>query len=211
MKIAKQDNPTNIDNLFEGTEPADKKDQRIHYIVDDAYDFATNNATDVSSIENWDKFSSKRDFKFIRLEIIKMYIAKGVDEAARWAACSEAEKDIVCKYLVAGGVNRVTRVGADQDKANYKAFGRKMIASRDARIEEALLEIGYMLGVQENIEDMFSELRDKIEDHKKLNSKDLKEWINNEGAYASAGFQQKAYYNSNIRDKFNDIVENGNY
>ena len=167
---------------------------------------------DVSSIESWDKYGVRcRDYKATRAAIIELYIAKGVDETSRFAACNEAEKDIVCLYIVAGGFNRVTRVGPTVDKSNYKKFGLCMVSSREARIQEAMLEIGYTLGVQADIEDLFSELREKIESHKQLNKKDLKEWINSEGVYSSSGFNQKSYFTQAVADIFNNIVELGIY
>jgi hypothetical protein len=126
MRIARIDNLEREDHLYTDGEPQWRYDRRQIVLVENDYDFETNNTTDVSSIENWIKY----DFllpdyqclqKSIRLEGLK----KG------WTNCTTAEKDILIDYYAymdkGDGVNDyrkivhliTTRGYSTQEAANY--------------------------------------------------------------------------------------------
>lgn len=52
MKIARLDNLVRQDNLFDGGEPDNRYERRQMVIVQDNYDFVTNNATDITNLDN---------------------------------------------------------------------------------------------------------------------------------------------------------------
>lgn len=119
MRIAKQNNPTNIDSLFDtGVEPADKKDRRIHKAVPDSFDFVANDCSDVTlalDINELPKYLRSLDHVCKQLLIAYAFANKaGATDVDKWNNCSNAEKDTILYYNqfkgLPGGAEDVAKV-----------------------------------------------------------------------------------------------------
>ena len=56
MKLARLDTLQRDDSAFQGGEPDAHYELRQIIVVEDSYDFGANSATDISSLQNWDKW-----------------------------------------------------------------------------------------------------------------------------------------------------------
>jgi len=87
MKIARLDNLARQDDLFIGNEPEIRYRRRQIIQVADNYDFAGNNATDVSTIPNWIKYEGR--FNLLPGDTIDR--CNGL--ISNWATHDQSDKD----------------------------------------------------------------------------------------------------------------------
>lgn len=147
MKIARLDNLSKQDDLFDGGEPDVHYAKRQIIIVADNYDFETNNATDLTlattdaersiAIINWDKYGSQRlgcvpdlnDWKKLKQEIGLIF------SAATWANLTTPAKEIASLYFVASKTERDQVYSTAIQLENGKEFHLRAVYSRTFRIK----------------------------------------------------------------------------
>lgn len=205
-------------------EPADHLLKRRVSVVDDSYVFQPGE-NDISSIVNWEsipvvvdgvtvKVTVEKDSIYRKSEIKTLFIAKGVDEDARWSACSDDEKDVVAACYLVSTAKRLERYTAQQDFDNFVLLGHVSISSRSSRIDAVQIAIGQALLDQADRADMWTStqlMTDAYINAGDTGNSSLQAWMNNTGDFVSNGFAQKSYFSQGLLDSFNNIVVDGNY
>jgi len=104
MKISRLNNAPKLDSLYAGGETDRHYNKRITSIVEDNYDFDGNNATDVSSIEEWDNmFECKQvDYETYRNAVNVLLTA------TTFSSLSITNKLIVSKLFLVDKTDRDT-------------------------------------------------------------------------------------------------------
>ena len=85
------------------------------------------------------------------------------------------------------------------------------IDSRQARIDSAVLMLGYEIEDVDDRKDLFSDTELLIPKFVTVNDKDLVDYMNGQNSYSGAGFPAKTYFQQYILDSFNLICVNGLY
>ena len=88
---------------------------RTYYVVEDGYNFADNNATEVTTMRNLKKFYRKNRITFIIFkESVTTYYADVLSSI--WASASTEEKEILSELFIVGKTDRDTvHTDAEQD------------------------------------------------------------------------------------------------
>lgn len=118
----------------------------VRYVVDDSYDFAANDAQDLSSIQQWDSLSIKmgafwgfRDAKAVQREV-KTLVDQitSNDWDTNWDNLTSVEKTIVCKWCTSS-VPRTRFVEVYPDAADRftlsQALDKRNTAARKKRYQ----------------------------------------------------------------------------
>ncbi len=96
MKLARLDNLTKEDGLFKAGESDLHYEYRQIIIVADDYNFAGNNATDISSVTEWINHSNKVGLKALTVE----YMGKLISD---WATHDTDEKEAFIDFVLYSG------------------------------------------------------------------------------------------------------------
>ena len=92
MKIARLDGLPRQDSLFVGGEPNYHYEKRQLLLVEDSYDFVTNNATDITNIENISHYG----LEVCKDDLGKHFLMKDYFYSEKtWETCTNIEKDII--------------------------------------------------------------------------------------------------------------------
>lgn len=123
--------PDDIDSGDPGRWVKKDKTKQVLYVVADNYDFETNNATNISSIENFDRYWSilGEIVTQTRLDISVLVATK------TFALCTDTEKLIASKWFVVDKADRDTTT-ADQ-VADAQKFCASLISQSDSTFLDA--------------------------------------------------------------------------
>jgi len=168
---------------------------------------------DVSTIENWKKYQAhvNADYVLLKQQVKLLFDAKAGTEDLRWAACTDAEKDIVAACFLVSGTKVLERYPTTKS-ALWKEHVALCTSARQKRVDAVMPSISEILTVKADRIAMWSKTHDKATKFVGTGDTDLSDWMNNVAPYASAGgFAQKSYFTQAILDKFNNIVNTGLY
>jgi len=183
------------------------------------------NYEDISSIENWDKFSNQidKDFLFIRNEIKILvdeytYPGKDNDVIHNCLRLSREELIIASKYFLIPKEIRDIYQSEQEQQFWWKNLINKSQESRNKRWSAAKTWISYNLSTTDS-SDLAKSTTELCNDYINYNiiskSKDgvsgLFDYLRGIEDYSLNGFPSKSYWTQNYQDKLLDILENGNY
>lgn len=137
MKIAQFQTVPSHDGLFlGGVEPNYRKNKRKHAIVEDDYDFAGNNAVDVSAIEQWNDAFKNEWFK-IDYRAFKDHI-KAIVDLIGFGNLPANEQRIAAQFNI-GTVVEQRDAATDEDELQKwgNRFGKQVAKARQKRVIEA--------------------------------------------------------------------------
>lgn len=170
--------------------------------------------TDFNTIEYLDQYGQKAaDYSKATFEMWVLFDAKtGTTESEKWNNCTLEEKTCLAKRHIIKDKNlRLEVFTAEQDKLNFSIHAAKSIDSRQARIDAAVLMLGYEIEDVDNRKDLFGDTELLIPKFVTVNDKALIDYMNGQNAYAGAGFPVKTYFQQYILDSFNTICVDGFY
>lgn len=132
MKIARLDTLTRQDNLFVGGEPDERYERRQMIVVTDNYDFISNNATDITSINNLTLLYGFGTIDYITYKdsLTSLY------GNLTYNNLSDDEKKILCKNFITNKANR-DLFYTDDEQLSFALDIQKKI--KDLDIETNLL------------------------------------------------------------------------
>jgi len=180
---------------------------------------------DVTSIVTLNKHWA-RNYQYIQARgiIFDMVLAIVTPDFSGWSNLSADEKKIATKWIIAPYQLRLTQYSDDEDKASFKTlleettgirkedlFGRTRVVE-EMRQYIALDYYRKELITKVDADDIRASVNTELFNYVNTNSPTFWHWVNNTVGtpYETAGFAQKSYYSSVIKDKLNDI-QNYNY
>lgn len=188
-----------------------------YYIVKSDYDFISNNATDVTSITNLLIFYTEHLIDYKSFRNTSMGFATDVDE---FNALSDYEKEIiVSNWAHPSGVDITTYYPTDiEQKPIYLNMINKSLQARHLRVNILISNLAwYYKDTPTNGSLLFL-------DAEQLQTKYLQaalphlDLFMNSGTYdplgidySTTGYASKSYYDINVLNSYNDIINDGYY
>lgn len=185
---------------------------------------------DVTSIENWNGVGRAfKDYLYCRDRIQELVIAIVQPDYSNWNGLTLAQKQVACEYVLAPYVLRVPAIVTDaQDAINWqivieqtrgvqvnKLYGRERIIEEMRMLVAEYIRIDFWGGGYASLsvgQQFYKDTADLLDWFGFTAAPDFKYWLNNTVGtpYENDGFQQKAYYDVNIKNQLNAIY-NGEY
>ena len=175
------------------------------------------NYEDISSMENWDN-SDVLDWARRRNEISPLFYAIANTDLSTYSNLTASEKLIGAQYFFAPYSLRVTNsiVTETEDLENWDFLLTQSKENRERVVEYMRHQTGQYVRTEvltlAQTQDFFKDVFELSNWFIEANIPDFKQWLTNEvgSIYETAGFAEKAYYSSGLKDELIDIY-NGKY
>ena len=170
---------------------------------------------DISSIEKWDN-SNLLDWARRRDEIVPLFYGEAGQSLENFAGMSIEKKLIACKYFLIPYAIRMQLITDTEDAENWDFLLGQTKSSRISCVEAMRIKVGQYMRLGSislaDTQDFYKSVYEYIIWFDDCNAPDFKQWLTNEvgSPYENTGFEQKSYFDSNMRDDLMDIY-NGNY
>lgn len=186
---------------------------QFYYLVDDAYDFTANQATDITTIDNLFFFFSYLRIDYIRLrDCLKQYFIPV------WDSLSPADKKTLVRYYIYPTTFTQADIDAlftaQEQKNNWETLAKISRDARANRWEVARQKISFYLTEIEGLQ-LYTDTKPFKDDYVDANLPHLIMWIIN-GAYpplgidyTANGFAQKSYYSVERKNVLVDCLVYG--
>lgn len=182
-----------------------------------------------SDAVSWDLYGHYViDYLFYRDKISTILFIKAnpnyptIDFSGFFSVLTDAERMLMCKYILAPYALRTMVVSETQDYANWELLlqitqGTEPInvpyTGRALLIEKMRKLVAHKVRKEQmgmaNSQQFFKDVFHFTEWYIRAACPDFKLWITNAAPYDTDGFDQKAYYSETLRDELMDIYENG--
>jgi len=230
MKIVKLNTPKD-NNLFNGVEPDDHYQNRIHKIVADDYNFNANGDFDVTEdVEVWVAHYRRLQINYNHMykKVATVLNTKVLGDWANIGNLSLEEKHIAVQYHIAPYTDRVVtasdwQVSNDTDKSNWSnllentANGRRDIYELMRRAAGEYIRTGVVS--LEQSQNLFTDIHPNASYYSETNHPSFKAWLCSTSVtvdsdifdYTSTGFASKGYFNQNLLDDLIAIYDGTHY
>lgn len=183
-----------------------------------------NDYYNISSIENWDVYSSyiEKDYLFIRNQIKLIYDESYLDKEGNTIRFSdyvgEEDEKILSKYFLVDKTTRDKYYSDTEQEYFWTVLVNKSQECRKIRWEKAKTYISFNLSAQ-NSSDLAISTSELCNNYINYNiiskSKDgvsgLFDYLRGIEDYYTNGYPSKSYWSQQDQDRLLDILENGNY
>ena len=178
-----------------------------------------------TDIVAWDENGTiAKDYMFTQKQIASLVLAiTGLPPSyPTYDNLTDDQKRIAAKWCVISYSKRVPdQYSDDEDKENWRklvdrtyGFPKDKLEGRARRIYEIQEYISECVRIEvmtvDQAKDFYESVRIEVDLYLRSDNINFYNWINNLEGYSTDGFEQKAYYDSDVRDRINEIY-NGDY